>query len=142
MLTGRVKTDMTTAEKLLSQGKWSDAEGLFREMIVNNPTDVQANVGLGIALANQFKLEAANKVCDRVIAIDPNNSGAFAGKASVMINRLQSSSGTIRDERESILKQAEAYANQAVRLGPIERPGACGIGTGIQGRRASRRSGW
>ncbi|MGH9550217.1 MAG: hypothetical protein ACRD3W_12620, partial [Terriglobales bacterium] len=93
ILTGGVKSDLTIAEKLLSQGKWSDAEGMFRERIVSNPTDLQATVGLGIALANQFKLDAANSLFDRVLATDPNNSAAFAGKALVMLNRLQSSSG-------------------------------------------------
>lgn len=118
VLSGGIKVDMTTAEKLLSQGKWSDAEGLFREALVSNPTDVLATLGLGMALANEFKLDSADAMFDRVIAIDPNNATAYAGKAMVMLNRLQSSSGTIRNEKDSILKQAEDYAKRATTLGP------------------------
>ncbi|HEY9678339.1 MAG TPA: tetratricopeptide repeat protein [Drouetiella sp.] len=118
VLSGGVKVNMTAAEKLLSQGKWSDAEGLFREALVANPTDVPATLGLGLALANEFKLDNADSAFERVIAIDPNNATAYAGKAMVMLNRLQSSSGTIRNERESILKQAEDYARRATTLGP------------------------
>lgn len=118
VLSGHVKSDISTAEKLLSEGKWSDAEGLFREALVNNPQDVQATIGLGLALANQFKLDAADSLFDRVIAQDPNNPSAYAGKATVTLNRLQSSSGTIRSNRDSILKQAEDYAQRAVTLGP------------------------
>ncbi len=118
VLSGSVKVNMTTAEKLLSQGKWTDAEGLFREALVANPTDVAATLGLGLAMANEFKLDNADNLFDRVINIDPNNATAYAGKAMVMVNRLQSSSGTIRAEKDSILKQAEDYAKRATTLGP------------------------
>lgn len=107
VLSGRVKHDIMPAEKLLSQGKYSDAEGMFREALVNNPADVQATIGLGISLAKQFKLDGADELFDRVLATDPNNAMAFSGKATVMLNRLQSSSGTIRANKESILQQAE-----------------------------------
>src|SRR5262249_32269078 len=96
LLTGRVKTDISTGEKYLSQGKWSDAEGIFRDAIVNNPTDIQAAVGLGIALANEFKLDAADTILDRVLSTDPSNATAYAGKSICMLNRLQSSSGSVR----------------------------------------------
>lgn len=118
LLTGQVKSEMAAAEKLLSQGKWSDAEGMFREELVTNPTNVPATLGLGLALANQFKLDAADSLFDRVIGMDPNNASAYAGKATVMLNRLQSSSGTIRAAKDSILKQAEDYSSRACTLGP------------------------
>ena len=71
-----------------------------------------------MALANQFKLDAADALFDRLISIDPNYSGAYAGKATVALNRLQSSAGAVRDERDSILKQAAVYGNRACTLGP------------------------
>ena len=118
MISGQVKADAMVAEKLLSQGKWSDAEGLFREALINNPRDVRSTLGLGMALANQFKLDAADELFDRVINQDPNSPSAYAGKAIVILNRLQSSSGTIRAARDSMLKQAEDYAQHACALGP------------------------
>jgi tetratricopeptide (TPR) repeat protein len=118
LISGHVKTDMATAEKLLSQGKWTEAEGLFRETLVNSPQDIPATLGLGLALANEFKLDAADSLFDRVISLDPNNSSAYAGKATVALNRLQSSAGGVRDERDSILKQALVYGNRACTLGP------------------------
>lgn len=118
VISGHVKSDVATAERLLANGKWADAEGLFRDSLVNNPQDVPATLGLGLALANQFKLDAADSLFDRVIAQDPNNPGAYAGKAIVALNRLQSSSGSIRAARESILKTAEDFAQRACTLGP------------------------
>jgi tetratricopeptide (TPR) repeat protein len=118
VINGRIKTDIAAAEKLLSQGKWAEAEGMFRDTLVNSPQDVGATLGLGLALVNQFKLDAGDQLFDRIISSDPNNAEAYAGKANVMLNRLQSSAGAIRDERDSILKQAAVFANRACTLGP------------------------
>lgn len=118
ILSGQVKTDIIPAEKLLSQGKYADAEGMFREILVNNPADVQATIGLGLALAKQFKLDGADELFDRVLANDPNNALCYAGKATIILNRMQSSSNTIRANRDSYLRQAEDYASRAVRLAP------------------------
>lgn len=128
VLSGQVKTDIGPAEKALSQGKYSDAEGMFREVLVNNPQDLQATVGLGIALAKQFKLDGADELFDRVLAQDPNNALAYAGKATVILNRMQSSSGTIRANKDSFLKQAEQYSSQATRLAPATAEGHYTLG--------------
>jgi hypothetical protein len=90
VINGRIKTDIAAAEKLLSQGKWAEAEGMFRDTLVNSPQDVGATLGLGLALVNQFKLDAGDQLFDRIISSDPNNAEAYAGKANVMLNRLHS----------------------------------------------------
>ncbi|MCA9803889.1 MAG: tetratricopeptide repeat protein [Cyanobacteria bacterium HKST-UBA02] len=118
VLTGKVMTDIGAAEKQLAKGNFAEAEELFREILVSTPADQTAMVGLGTALAKQFKLDGADEMFDRVLARDPNNALAFAGKATVILNRLQSSNQTIRSNRESFLNQAETFAQQAVRLAP------------------------
>jgi len=118
VLTGKVMTDIGAAEKQLARGNFAEAEELFREILVSNPSDMTAMVGLGTALAKQFKLDGADEMFDRVLSRDPNNALAFAGKATVILNRLQSSNQTIRSNRESFLNQAETFAQQAVRLAP------------------------
>lgn len=118
ILTGKVKSDIIPAEQLLSQGRYAEAEDMFRELLVNNPADLAATVGLGTSLAKQFKLDAADDMLERVLKSDPNNALAYAGKATVILNRLQSSSGTIRENRESYLRQAEDYSRRATTLAP------------------------
>ncbi len=118
VLSGRVKTDLIPAEKLLAEGKYAEAEGLFREILVANPTDMLATVGLGTALAKQFKLDSADSLFDRVLITDPNNAQAYAGKSTIILNRLQSSSGSIRANRDSMLKLAEDDAQRACALAP------------------------
>ena len=128
VLSGQVKTNAAPAEKALSEGKYGDAEGMFREILVNNPQDLNATVGLGLALAKQFKLDGADQLFERVLAKDPNNALAFAGKATVILNRMQSSSGTLRANRDSFLKQAEEFASQACRLAPAGAEGHFTLG--------------
>ncbi|MBY0549194.1 MAG: tetratricopeptide repeat protein [Candidatus Obscuribacterales bacterium] len=119
VLTGQVRQHTAIpAEDLLSQGKYSDAEDLFRQLLVANPQDTNASVGLGLALAKQFKLDAADDLFDRVLTADPNNALAHAGKATVTLNRLQSSSGSIRSQRDSLLKYAEDESRRACQLAP------------------------
>jgi len=120
ILTGQIRQNVVTAEKLLAQGKYSDAEDMFRQMLVSNPTDMVATVGLGMALAKQFKLDGADDMLDRVLAADPNNAIAHAGKATVALNRLQSSSGSIRSQRDQILQYAESEAKRACTLAPAD----------------------
>lgn len=116
--TGSVAHSTSTADRLLSQGKYSQAEDSFRDTLVNNPSDINATAGLGIALAKQFKLDGADELFERVLRQDPNNAAAYSGKATILLNRLQSSSGSIRANRDSFLKQAEEYAQRAVSLAP------------------------
>jgi tetratricopeptide (TPR) repeat protein len=116
--TGAVRTHVIPADQLLSQGKYADAEDMYRQTLMNNPTDMGATVGLGMALAKQFKLDGADDMFDRVLLQDPNNAMAHAGKATVALNRLQSSSGTIRGQKDSILKYAEDESRKAVSLAP------------------------
>jgi tetratricopeptide (TPR) repeat protein len=116
--TGGVRHNLIPADQLLSQGKYADAEDMYRQSLINNPNDMLATVGLGMALAKQFKLDGADDMFDRVLLQDPNNATAHAGKATVALNRLQSSSGTIRGQKESILKYAEDEARRATSLAP------------------------
>lgn len=116
--TGHVRTAIIPADQLLSQGKYSDAEDMYRQLLINNPQDISSQVGLAMALAKQFKLDGADDMFDRVLTSDPNNATAHAGKATVALNRLQSSSGTIRSQRDSILKYAEDEARRGVSLAP------------------------
>lgn len=118
VLTGQVRAHVIPPDQLLSQGKYADAEEMYRQILINDPQNLAATVGLGMALAKQFKLDGADDMFDRVLSADPNNALAHAGKATVALNRLQSSSGTIRAQRDSILKYAEDEARRAVSLAP------------------------
>src|SRR4029434_4034487 len=83
-----------------------------------NPKNVPVLLGLGMALAKQFKLDGAEEQFYKVLPRDANNSMARSGKATVLINRLQSSSATILRNKEGILKQAEEECKKALAADP------------------------
>ncbi len=96
------------------KGKYADAAKYYQSALKRNPHDVNANIGYGMALTKQFKLDGADDQFNKALARDPNNPGAMAGKALNMLNRLQSSSNTIRKNKDAVLKEAEATAQQAI----------------------------
>lgn len=111
---GRISQGVASADRLMLKGKYDAAATTYRAAMKANPHDANAAVGLGVVLGKQFKLDAADQQLDKVLAKDPSNPGAHAGKALVMLNRLQSSSNTIRKNKDTILKEAESEAKKAL----------------------------
>lgn len=111
---GNVSYQVSRAQNQLLSGSYQKAEASFRSAIARNPRDVQARAGLGFALAMQFKLDGADDQAERALSLAPNNALAHTAKALTLLNRLQSSSGTVLKNRQSILNQAEQHSRQAV----------------------------
>jgi tetratricopeptide (TPR) repeat protein len=111
---GSVSASVAAADRMMTKGKYAAAAAYYQSALKRNPRDTNANIGYGMALTKQFKLDAADDQFNKALARDPNNPGALAGKALTMINRLQSSSNTIRKNKDSILKDAEAQAQRAL----------------------------
>jgi tetratricopeptide (TPR) repeat protein len=114
---GSVSASVAAADRMMMKGKYADAAAYYQSALKRNPHDTNANIGYGMALTKQFKLDAADDQFNKALARDPNNPGALAGKALTMLNRLQSSSNTIRKSKDSILKDAEAQAQKALDAG-------------------------
>ena len=111
---GRVSQAVLNADRLLVKGRYQTAADFYRGALKRSPGDLNAAVGLGMALGKQSKLDAADEQFDKVLAKDPDNAGAHAGKAMVMLSRLNSSSTTIRNNRDAILKDAEEESQRAL----------------------------
>jgi superkiller protein 3 len=111
---GSVSASVAAADQMMMKGKYAAAATYYQSALKRNPRDTNANIGYGMALTKQFKLDAADEQFNKALARDPNNPGALAGKALTMLNRLQSSSNTIRKSKDAILKDAEAQAQRAL----------------------------
>ena len=111
---GSVSASVIAADRMMMKGKYAAAAAYYQSALKRNPRDTNANIGYGMALTKQFKLDAADDQFNKALARDPNNPGALAGKALTMLNRLQSSSNTIRRNKDQILKDAEAQAQRAL----------------------------
>jgi tetratricopeptide (TPR) repeat protein len=120
---GTISQGVAAADRLMTKGKYTEAQNFYQSAIKRNPKDVNARIGFGIALAKLFKLDAADEQFDKALKQDPNNAGAHAGKALSMLNRLQSSSNTIRKSKDAVLKEAQSEAQKALD-GNVETPEA------------------
>ncbi len=111
---GSVSQSVATADRLMMKGKYADAATYYQTALKRNPNDTNANIGYGMALAKQFKLDGADDQFNKALSRDSNNPGAHAGKALTMLNRLQSSSNTIRNSKDATLRDAQAEAQKAI----------------------------
>ena len=118
MLKLKIEREVVMADDLMLRGKYADAADLYRQVLNRNAKSVPAMVGLGMALAKQFKLDGANEQFDKALSLDLRNAMAHSGKAMVMYHRLQSSSGTIIRNKEALLKNAEAEVKQGLAIDP------------------------
>lgn len=112
----RIEHDVVMADDLMLQGKFSDAEDLYKSAIKRNSKSEAAKIGYGMALAKQFKLDGAKKQFETILQKNPRNAMAHSGLALVKLNRLQSSNQNIRRNRDAILSQAEAECKQALAI--------------------------
>ncbi len=111
---GTISQSVVMADRMMQKGKYADAAKYYQAALKRNPRDTNANIGYGMALAKQFKIDGADDQFNKALSRDPNNPGALAGKALNMLNKLQSSSNTIRKNKDNILKEAEAQAQRAI----------------------------
>jgi tetratricopeptide (TPR) repeat protein len=117
-LKAKLVREVVMGDQLMSKGKYSEAADLYKEAVKANPKNPAGYVGLGTALAKQFKLDGANEQFDKALALDPKNAMALSGKAMVDFNRLQSSSNTVIRSKDAILKNAESECQQALSIDP------------------------
>lgn len=124
----RITRETVRADQLMLQGKYTEAADLYKGEIGRDKKNVPATVGYGMALARQFKLDAAEENFNKALEHDSMNAMAHAGKAMVMFNRLTSSSGTVIKNRDASLRNAEAEAKQALSIDPAMPEGHVTLG--------------
>ncbi len=113
-LKARISQEQQMADELVRRGKYNEAADLYRTALNAQPKDINVRNGLAYAYAKSFKLDRADEEFDNVLKTDPTNAMAHCGKAQVLLNRLQSSSGTMRKNKDALIKQAGAECNLAL----------------------------
>ncbi len=115
-LTAKINHEVMMADDLMMKGKFANAAELYHDALNKDSKNINAMNGYGMALGRQFKLDAAQEQFLKTITADPQNSQAHLGLAMVSLNRLQSSSNTIRKSRDAMLKEAESQCRMALDL--------------------------
>src|ERR1700678_1900089 len=63
----KIDREVVMADDLMLKGKYGDAAELYRQVAGKAPKNVPATVGYGMALAKQFKLDAASEQFDKAL---------------------------------------------------------------------------
>jgi tetratricopeptide (TPR) repeat protein len=71
----------------LDQGKFADAEQMYRKAISLNTTNPQPHIQLGLALEGQGRFEEAIKQFQRVLAIDPKSAEAYNNIGAALVRK-------------------------------------------------------
>ena len=116
IMKGHLVREVVDADDLMLKGKYADAADRYHDAMNKDPKNIAAHTGMGLALGKQFKLDAADEEFDKALTLEPQNALAHVGKAMVNIYRLQSSSTTVQKARESMLKEAESQAREALTI--------------------------
>jgi len=113
-----IYTGNPATDRLLNSGQYDKAEQQSLAQLKKAPRNERALIGAGWAQAKLFKLDAADANFSKALAVNPNNAVAHFGKAMVVVFRLQSSSNTIIQNKDALLRQAEAEAKQGLAINP------------------------
>ncbi len=105
---GNVTAEIANGEKLLLNGQYPQAADVFHTALNQNSKDPQALNGFGFALALQFKLDGAEEQFNKALKINPNDPLAHVGLAFTKLNRLQSSSMTVIQQRDAIFDRSRS----------------------------------
>jgi tetratricopeptide (TPR) repeat protein len=107
-----------SADSALQTGKFQVAESQYTAALKRNPGNQSVRAALGLAQAELYKLDAAEKNADQVLAKNPKNAMAHLVKGVVYRNRTASLDMTYRGDRENLLQKSLSELKQAVRYAP------------------------
>ncbi|MDQ7858952.1 MAG: tetratricopeptide repeat protein [Armatimonadota bacterium] len=74
---------LTAGERHLDTGAWEEAEAAFRRAVEAAPTSAVAHSKLGVALANQRRLQEAEQAFARAVTLDPRYAPAWSNLGNV-----------------------------------------------------------
>src|ERR1700750_1557692 len=74
------------AERAMKDGQFSEAEGLYRELVAKDARDSAARLGLSLALLKQRKNMDAYDQAARVLSLDPMSARAHSLPGTALLN--------------------------------------------------------
>ncbi|MEB3288046.1 MAG: tetratricopeptide repeat protein [Vampirovibrionales bacterium] len=108
--------NLRTANALMQTGKYSQAEAAYTIALKKNPSNLQARSALSVAQAELFKLDAAEKNANQVLAKDPNDPAAHVALGIVHRNRTASHDMFYKTQRDELLAKSAAELERATQL--------------------------
>jgi tetratricopeptide (TPR) repeat protein len=106
------------ADKVLQTGQYQAAEAKYTSQLKGSPNNIKVRSALATAQAELYKLDAADKNANQVLAKNPKNAMAHLAKGIVYRNRTASLDMTYRSQREQLLEKSARELQMAVRFEP------------------------
>jgi len=106
------------SESYLQTGQYEAAEGKYAATLKRSPKNTQARTSMAMAQAGLFKLDAAEKNANDVLAKNPRNAMAHMVKGVVYRNRTASLDMTYRSQRTELLNKSVDELKQALSADP------------------------
>jgi tetratricopeptide (TPR) repeat protein len=110
--------EFRNADTYLQTGQYQAAEGRYTKLLKTHPKNTQARASLSMAQAELYKLDAAEKNANQVLAKNSKNAMAHLAKGVVYRNRTASLDMTYKSQREALLANSASELQQAIRLDP------------------------
>lgn len=101
-------------DSYLQLGKYEMAEKKYTAVLKRSPGSQQARSAVAIAQAELFKLDAAEKNANQVLAKNPQNAMAHLAKGIVYRNRTASLDMTYKSTRDELLAKSATELQQAL----------------------------
>ncbi len=116
--TGMVSKNHLIIESLIEKGRYEEAIVKVKEILDDNPDDLNARAYLGSIYSIQYKLDAATREYKRVIEQDKDNAAAHNGLGMVYYRRTTSSDMAYREKIPELLDSALEEFSLAVQNAP------------------------
>lgn len=116
--TGLIRKNYVIIENLIEKGRYSEAEIKIKEILDENPEDLNARAYLGSIYSNQYKLDAATREYEKVLEKDPENAAAHNGLGLVYYRRTTSSNMEFRKQTQDLYQKALDEFTKAIKNAP------------------------
>ncbi len=115
---GTVTRELRAADSLMQTGRYAEAEAKYTALLNKNPGNIEARSGLALAQSELYKLDAAEKNANAVLAKDPNHALAHVALGVVYRNRTASQDMTYKLRRDELLAKSAYELEMAVIQNP------------------------
>jgi Tfp pilus assembly protein PilF len=109
--------NLRLADALLRAGRPRDAAPYFQRVVDAGPRTADAHVGLATAFAQLDRLDAAQRVLDRALSVDPGNGQVHYNLGEIA--RVREDWGRARREYEAALRDPATTARARERLAAL-----------------------
>lgn len=110
--------NLTKANEFVKEGNYDKALEMYNTILEKNPDSIPARIGVATIYGDLYKLKAAQREFNNVLAKDPNNSDALNGLGLCYYRMTTSSNMDIRENIGTLYRKAAQEFKRAIDSNP------------------------